>query len=165
MMVTFVASVRVRLASVHPTAHHWRCGGPARAGWLPVVAAFALTAFGGACAAREGGVARPGAPCGSGPVGNLLTPRWQQCWLTAAGGRWRTLHHDLHYDSFVVDAEADNLEDAREIAQLFIANQPRFRYLTLYVHKTPAATPGPVRRVSWSASAGFELLDYDLAEP
>jgi hypothetical protein len=75
------------------------------------------------------------------------------------------LHHDLHYDSFVVDVEAATVADAQEIAQRFIDNQPRFRYLTLYAYKEPSTPPGPVRRVSWSVSGGFELLDYDLSKP
>jgi hypothetical protein len=130
---------------------------------LPVLT-LALSVGGVACAARsDGGAPRPGAVCRSGPVGNLLSPGWQQCWFNAAGGRWRTLKHELHYDSFVVDVEAATLVDAREIAQRFIDNQPRFRYLTLYVYQEPASTPGPVRRLSWSAATGFETLDYTLA--
>lgn len=153
MALTFIGSRRVHRLS------------------FPVALVLALTIAGAGCAARGdslesgGGVSRPGQPCGSGRVGNLLTPRWQQCWFTAAGGRWRTLHHNLHYDSFVVDVEAANVADAQEIAQRFIDNQPRFRYLTLYAYKEPSTTPGPVRRVSWSVSGGFELLDYDLSKP
>lgn len=140
----------------------------------PIFMAAVLAGTGAACGLHGAGAAdrfggaeeasRPGQPCG-GPAGNLLTPRWQQCWFTAPGGHWRTLHHDLHYDSLVVHVEAATLNDAQAIAQTFIDNQPRFEHLTVYVYQEPAETPGNVRRVSWERGKTFEFLDYSLANP
>lgn len=166
-MLTFIkvrrAGIRARRAGAGPSIVR---DGSSVAFAVPVLVALFSAALAGGCGARGGGeAARPGRPCGSSAVGNLLTPRWQQCWFTADGGRWRTLHHDLHYDSLVVHVEAASLDDARAIAQRFIENQPRFKHITVYAYKEPSATPGPVRRVSWEATGGFEFLDYDLADP
>jgi hypothetical protein len=162
-LLTFFGSCGLRSSRRSPRREP-SCAARSPRAFCLVCLALGLAGTAIACSARgNAGAARPGRPCGSDQAGNLLTPRWQQCWFTAAGGRWRTLKHDLHYDSLVVNVEAVSLEDAREIAERFIENQPRYKYLSLYVYQAPASTPGPVRRLEWARSSGFSTLDFNLA--
>lgn len=160
-MLTVFGFCCLRCAVIRPRRDH---SSAARSSCAFRSAFIVLSIACAACAVRgNAGAARPGRPCGSDAVDNLLSPRWQQCWFTAAGGRWRTLKHDLHYESLVVDVEAASLADAREIAERFIENQPRYKYLSLYVHQAPASAPGPVRRLEWARTSGFSMLDFEIA--
>ncbi|HXH24990.1 MAG TPA: hypothetical protein VNI78_07055 [Vicinamibacterales bacterium] len=67
------------------------------------------------CGAHGRNTPRPALP---GRVSNYLVPRWQQCWFSEQGGRWRTLDDTLHYSVLVVQVEATSLDLAGAIAPL-----------------------------------------------
>jgi hypothetical protein len=100
--------------------------------------------------------------CPRGTVDNYLLPKWQQCWLEASHGRWRTVNHELHYDVLVVEVEAASLADADEIAGRFVKlHGERFPLEVLIYVRQEAAPPGAtVRRVAWSKRSGFTSLEF-----
>lgn len=125
-----------------------------------IVCVLLAAAAASACAARSEAM-RPGRPCPSRRVDNYLVPRWQQCWFSEAGGRWRTLDHTLHYSVLVVQVEATNLDLAGAIARRFVERHgERFdEEILIYVHQAPATASGPTRRVSWTPNRGYQVLD------
>jgi hypothetical protein len=100
--------------------------------------------------------------CPSGEVENYLAAEWQQCWLDAAHGRWRTLNHELHYYTVIVEVEAASLADAEEIARRFAdLHGDRFEEITVYVQAESAPEKSEIRRVEWSRDTKtFETLDF-----
>lgn len=117
-----------------------------------------------ACAAKS--AAAPGAadqPCAPGPVDNYMAARWQQCWFESAGGRWRTVNHEFHYDVLVAQVEATTLEDAEEITRRWV-DQHRERFHEILVYVRPASgTVSTTRRVRWTAADGYQTLDFPHA--
>jgi hypothetical protein len=110
----------------------------------------------------QGGARNSIPRCPSGKVENYLDAAWQQCWFDAAHGRWRTLNHELHYYTVIVEVEATSLADAEEIARRFAAlHADRFEEITVYVQAESAPATSPIRRVEWSRDTKtFESLDF-----
>jgi hypothetical protein len=110
----------------------------------------------------QGGARSSITRCPSGKVENYLAVEWQQCWFDAAHGRWRTLNHELHYYTVIVEVEAASLADAEEIARRFAdLHGDRFEEITVYVQAESAPETSPIRRVEWSRDARtFEILDF-----
>jgi hypothetical protein len=127
------------------------------------------------CGAEERGATEPAsrrevrdfsgiAPCPEGPVENYLAAPAQQCWYDAPHGRWRTLGHDLHYDTVVAEIEASSLDDADEIARRFVeVHGGKFGEILIYVQEASAPKIAPIRRVRWIKGAGYDRLEYVAA--
>jgi hypothetical protein len=100
-------------------------------------------------------------PCRKGPVANYLERVAQRCWFDARNGRWRTLRHELHYYSLVVEVEAEGLADAEEIASRFVqVHGERFREIMLYVQAAPAGVESLIRRIRWLPGRGYDTLEF-----
>jgi hypothetical protein len=99
--------------------------------------------------------------CPSSAGDHLLSTDALQCWFTAPNGRWRTLSHESHYAVLVVEVAAADVDDAKAIARRFVASERQtFSEILLYVqHELPVGAR-PVRRIRWTADAGFETLDF-----
>ena len=106
------------------------------------------------------------APCSAAMGRLLLEPMALQCWWQAAHGRWRTLSHESHYSTLVVNVELADRRDAREIAQRFVdGERATFDEILVYGHPAVSARARQVRRVRWTQSGGFEVLDFEEPEP
>jgi hypothetical protein len=93
---------------------------------------------------------------------HLLSTDALQCWFTAPHGRWRTLSHESHYAVLVVEVEAADIRDADVIARRFVATERKtFSEILIYVQRERRADGDIVRRVQWTAEAGFQALDFD----
>jgi hypothetical protein len=132
----------------------------------PILIAVALLVFGSAaanCGGRKLEQEASGTPdCRPDAVGDLLSSEALQCWFSGPGGRWRILSHDSHYDVLVVNVEALALRDADHIARDLVAQEgSAFSEILVYA-QPPSTTPSPrVRRVQWTRSAGFDVLEFD----
>ena len=103
----------------------------------------------------------PNVPCARPPVTNYLAEHWQQCWFTSPHGRWRTLSHELHYSTVVLQAEATSLDDAQVIAERIVdLHRTRFDEILVYVSPEGQAGVSPRRRVQWTRQSGFAVLDF-----
>jgi hypothetical protein len=99
--------------------------------------------------------------CPSGPVENYLAERAQKCWYDAPHGRWRTLGHDLHYQTIVAETEASSLNDADEIARRFVeVHGGKFEEILIYVQETSAPKSSLIRRVRWIKGTGYDRLEF-----
>lgn len=100
--------------------------------------------------------------CSPGAAGNYLVRDAQQCWFTTPAGRWRTVSHELHYDTLVVRAVADPLDVAAEVAARFVdVHGERFAEILIYLEEEAAADgPSRIRRVRWTRTTGFDQLDF-----
>ena len=95
--------------------------------------------------------------CAAGASNALLSVDALECWFTAPHGRWRTLSHESHFDVLVVQVEASDLRDARDIASRFVASeQTTFSEILVYVR---SAGQGRTRRVAWTKAGGTDVLD------
>jgi hypothetical protein len=100
-------------------------------------------------------------PCRKGPVANYLERVAQRCWYDARNGRWRTLRHELHYYSLVVEVEAESLADADEIASRFVkVHSEKFREIMLYVQAAPVGVDSLIRRIRWLPGSGYDTLEF-----
>ena len=96
--------------------------------------------------------------CPAGAASALLSVDALQCWFTAAHGRWRTLSQESHFDVLVVQVEARDLRDARDIASRFVAReQETFSEILVYVR---AAGQARTRRVGWTKDGGTDVFDF-----
>lgn len=114
------------------------------------------------CASRRIGRTDYGIPrCSASAAGALLSDDALQCWFNASHGRWRILSHVSLYDTLVVEIETKSLRDADEIATRFAAGErDRFSEILVYARPESAAPPSKVRRVRWTRSGGFDVLEY-----
>ena len=122
---------------------------------------LALTCTVTACATKRHAAANDfGIPtCPPAAAGDLLSTDALECWFIAPHGRWRVLSHDSHYTELMVQVEAADTHDAELIAQRFVAAERRsFSEILLYVRRESDRTR--VRRVRWTAEAGFQTLDF-----
>lgn len=124
-----------------------------------VIVGLALSA----CAARrppargDYGIPR----CPPAAADHLLLHDALQCWFDAPHGRWRTLSWESHYAVLVVQVEAMELDDAEAIAQGFVTNQrAAFSEILIYAHRE--GEPSTIRRVRWTATDGFETLEFEV---
>ena len=141
-------------------------------------AAIVLVAAGmiSACATARTGRTKPPPDigvddCAPGASSALLSVDALQCWFVAPHGRWRTLSHESHFDVLVVQTEALDLRDARDIARAFVENndarrlQPDepFSEILVYVRARSAEASRSVRtrRVRWTRSGGFESFEFN----
>ena len=96
--------------------------------------------------------------CAAGASNALLSVDALECWFTAPHGRWRTLSHESHFDVLVVQVEAGDLRDARDIASRFVAHeQETFSEILVYVRTAGQAR---TRRVGWTRDGGTKILDF-----
>jgi hypothetical protein len=127
--------------------------------WL-VIASLATSA----CAlhrpsSRVGDLGIPRCPSGS--ERDLLSSDALQCWFTATHGQWRLLGHQSHLEALVVEVETNDLRDAEEIGRRVVDPVARaFTEVLVYVQAEPDSGTVRVRRVRWTASTGFETLDF-----
>jgi hypothetical protein len=99
--------------------------------------------------------------CSPGPVENYLAAKAQRCWYEALHGRWRTLGHDLHYNTIVAETEASSLNDADEIARRFVeVHGEKFEEILIYVQEAAAPKTSPIMRVRWIKGSGYDRLKY-----
>ena len=135
-------------------------------GALTLAAALILwvIASGSSCAARAPR-ADYGIPvCPVAAADALLSPDALQCWFAARHGRWRILSHVSLYDALVVQVEAQNLRDADEIARRFIARESEsFSEILVYAHPESRKPDAKVRRVRWTKSAGYDILEFNAS--
>ena len=104
-------------------------------------------------------------PCSPAMARELLEPMALHCWWQAAHGRWRTLSHESHYTSLVVDVEVSDLRDTLEIARRFVtAESSTYSEILLYGHPDAASRSRTVRRIKWSMQSGFQTLDFELPD-
>ena len=67
------------------------------------------------------------------------------------------------YKLLVVQVEAMDLDDAETIAQAFVANlRAAFSEILIYAQREGA--PSTIRRVRWTATDGFETLDFEVPD-
>lgn len=100
-------------------------------------------------------------PCDPAAAADPLSDAALECWFTAAHGRWRTISHEDHYTELVVHVRTADLDDAREIAQAFVAGEgDRFTEISVYAQKEGSRAESPTRRVSWTRDGGFALMDF-----
>jgi len=137
-----------------------RAGAPARLGAV-VLALLAVTA----CASRRPPRNDLGTPaCAPGAGAQLLEPPALECWFTARHGRWRLMTQASHLEALVVDVAADDLRDTPEIARRFVTGERgRYSEIIVYAHREPVTAGSPVRRVRWTAAAGYDSLDFNQA--
>ena len=98
--------------------------------------------------------------CPPGAAGALLSTDALQCWFAARRGRWRTLSQESHFDVLVVRVEAFDVRDAEDIARRFVAGQPAFSEILVYVRPETSGARSRIRRVQWTRAAGFDTLDF-----
>lgn len=91
---------------------------------------------------------------------NLLASEARQCWFPATYGHWRTIDHNIHYDSIVVTVRATDLRDADHIAHAFVKNG-NYTEVLLYVHPESSTGASVVRRIDWTRRGGFERLELE----
>jgi hypothetical protein len=130
---------------------------------LPVAAVIIwAVAFGPGCAARETQRNDFGIPrCPAAAADALLSPDALQCWFDAQHGRWRILSHVSFHDALVVEVEARSLNDADEIARRFTAGESGlFSEILVYTQTEPGKPSSRVRRVRWTRSAGYDMLEF-----
>jgi hypothetical protein len=97
-------------------------------------------------------------------VENYLDANAQQCWHEAPHGPWRTLGHDLHYNTIVAEIEASSLDDADEIARRFVeVHGEKFEEILIYVQAASAPKTSAIRRVRWITGRGYDHLEYVAA--
>lgn len=145
--VSIVAGIGVITARAH--------GAPVPTDWSTVQARV-RSPF-----AQTGG-STPIPRCPRGEVDNYLSPSTQQCWFDSPRGRWRTLGHELHYYSLVVEVEATSFADADEIARRFVKRHgKRFTEIMVYVQEESALHTSTIRRVRWTRRAGFDTLEFE----
>ena len=94
----------------------------------------------------------------------LLSVDALQCWFSARHGRWRTLSQESHFDVLVVRVEAFDVRDAEDIARRFVAGQPAFSEILVYVRPETSGAQSRIRRVQWTRAAGFAMLDFVAPE-
>ena len=130
------------------------------------VAAVVLAVLAGtACASRRPPRSDLGIPpCVPGAGARLLEPAALECWFTARHGRWRLMTQASHLEALVVDVAADDLRDTGEIARRFVVGERgRYSEIIVYAHREPVTEASPVRRVRWTATAGYDALDFNQA--
>ena len=124
-----------------------------------------VVASGSACAARRAPRADYGIPmCPVAAADALLSPDALQCWFAARHGRWRILSHVSLYDALVVQVEAQSLRDADEIARRFTERESGpFSEILVYTHSESRNPDAKVRRVRWTRSAGYDVLEFNAS--
>jgi hypothetical protein len=105
-------------------------------------------------------------PCEKGTEDDLLSAAALQCWFSATHGRWRTLGHQSHLEALVVDVEAGQVSDAREIARRFVESKSASAYseILVYVRPDQGSRSNSVRRIRWTTNGTFETLDFASAD-
>jgi hypothetical protein len=99
-------------------------------------------------------------PCAAAAADALLSPHALQCWFEARHGRWRILSHVSFHDALVVQVEARSLDDADEITRRFTAGDiSAFSEILVYT-QAESRTSSRVRRVRWTRSTGYEVLEF-----
>lgn len=126
-----------------------------------VVAALLLVTSGaGSCVATRGARNDLGLPTCHVVGSDLLAADALQCWFAGQHGRWRTLSHESHYTVLVVNVEAADLRDANDVARQFVSHhKASFSEILVYV-RDAAADTRRIRRIRWTADAGFESIDF-----
>lgn len=121
-----------------------------------------VVAFGFGCAVRQAPLTDYGIPvCAVAAADALLSPEALQCWFAARHGRWRILSHVSLYDALVVQVEAQSLRDADEITRRFTARESGvFSEILVYTQTEPRKPSSRVRRVRWTRSAGYDVLEF-----
>jgi hypothetical protein len=126
--------------------------------------ALVLLALGATACGGRHHVVRPDfgiQKCPSSVGDQLLSTEALQCWFTAPNGRWRTLSHESHFAVLVVEVEAADIRDAKAIARRFVGTgRQTFSEILLYVQNELRTEGDVVRRIRWTADAGFETLDF-----
>jgi len=127
--------------------------------WNAVVMTAAAASIG--CGARLADSAvSPAGDCARGPVPNYMAARAQQCWYATAGGRWRIVNHDFHYDVLVMQAEASTLDLTDDIVRRVTeVHGERFVEILIYV-RSEAGNPATIRRARWTGGGRVEHVDF-----
>ena len=124
-------------------------------------------AFVSGCASRPRRVVldRGIVPCPAGAEKDFLAPDALQCWMSAAGGRWRLVDLGFHLEGLVLDVIVTSLDDAEEITRRAETNHAgAYSEILVYARLDPSTPDSLVRRVRWVR--GNDRLDtLDFAGP
>ena len=138
---------------------------PARRAATAVALITVIIASGSGCAARGAPRGDYGIPvCPIAAAEALLSPDALQCWFSAGHGRWRILSHVSLYDALVVQVEAQSLRDADEIARRFTEGEGEpFSEIIVYTRSESRKPDARVRRVRWTRSSGYDVLEFNAS--
>lgn len=99
--------------------------------------------------------------CPAGAANRLRSHDALQCWFGTLAGRWRIVEQYSAHGALIVHVQATAADDAREIAEQFVAHEGAvLPEILVYVNAVPPGQPPLTRRVRWTRSTGFDVLEF-----